>query len=222
MLSVVIPTHNSERQLVPVLSALVQGVTAGILREVVLADDASTDDTAAIADAAGCSFLSSVHDTGIRLRQGAAQTRGRWILFLGPSSLLEEGWTREVASFIDTAERRGMADRAAATFRLAMDGYGFGPRLGEAMAAARLTLLGRPQPGQGLLVSRRFYERLGGHPQGFAAERRLVARIGRRKLHVLRTHVLLPTTQPERADAPDAAVARPVPTEIPLAPDRSS
>lgn len=192
MLSVVIATQNSERQLVPVLSALVPGVTAGLLGDVTLVDGGSTDDTAAIADAAGCVFLHSVHDMGVRLRQGAAQARGRWLLFLSPDSILAEGWVREAANFIETAERRGLSDRSVATFRLAVDGYGLRPRLGEAMAAARLALLGLPSPGQGLLIARKHYERVGGHPSGIKAERRLVARIGRRRIHLLRAHVLLP------------------------------
>ncbi|MEP9355277.1 glycosyltransferase [Xanthobacter sp. KR7-65] len=192
MLSVVIATHNSERQLVPVLSALVQGVTAGVLRDVTLADSGSTDGTATIADAAGCHLLHGVHDLGLRLRQGAAQSRGRWLLFLTPCSILEEGWARDVITFVETVERRGQAERIAGTFRLAVDGYGLRPRLGEAMAVARLALFGLPSPGQGLLVSRKQYERLGGHPPGPKAERRLVARIGRRRIHQLRPHVLLP------------------------------
>lgn len=192
MLSVVIATHNSERQLVPVLSALVQGVTAGVLRDVTLADSGSTDGTATIADAAGCGFLSGVNDLGLRLRQGAAQSRGRWILFLTPCSILEEGWAREVMTFIETAERRGQAERMAGTFRLAVDGYGIRPRLGEAMAVARLAVFGLPAPGQGLLLARRHYDRLGGHPTGPKAQRRLVARIGRRNIHLLRPRVLLP------------------------------
>lgn len=198
MLSVVIATHNSERQLVPVLSALVQGVTAGVLRDVTLVDSGSTDDTAAIADAAGCTLLHSVGDIGVRLRQGVAATRGRWIMFLAHDSLLEEGWAREVAHFVETAERRGQADRIAATFRLSVDGYGLKPRLGEAVNAARLALFGLPTPGQGLIISRKHYEQLGGHPSGVRAERRLVTKIGRRRIHVLRAHVLLP----ERATSP--------------------
>lgn len=194
MLSVVIATHNSEHQLVPVLSALVQGVTAGILRDVTLVDHGSTDGTATIADAAGCIFLQSVSDVGLRLKQGAAQARGSWLLFLSDRSILEEGWAREVAAFTETMERRGQAERMAGTFRLAVDGYGIGPRLGEAMAVARLALFGLPAPGQGLLIARRHYERLGGHSAGARAERRFIARIGRRRIHLLRPHVLLPAT----------------------------
>ncbi|MFG1204116.1 glycosyltransferase [Xanthobacter aminoxidans] len=194
VLSAVIATHNSERRLVPVLSALVQGVTAGVLSDVTLADSGSTDGTATIADAAGCNFFKGAQDIGLRLKHGAAQGRGSWLLFLTDGSMLEEGWPREVLAFIETAQRRGQADRLAATFRLAVDGYGLRPRLGEAMAAARLAVIGLPAPGQGLLISRRYYDRLGGHPQGSKAERRLVARIGRRHIHVLRPRVLLPET----------------------------
>lgn len=204
MISIVIPTQNSERQLVPTLAALVQGVTGGILRDVILADGGSSDDTAAIADAAGCVFLPGINDPGVRLRQGAAQGRGRWLLFLSPASILEEGWAREVSSFLEMVERRGMGDRATATFRLSVDGYGFGPRFGEAMAAARLAVLGRPRPGQGLLISKRHYERIGGHPAGLAAERRLIARIGRRHIHVLRARVLLPVPRSAPADPEQA------------------
>lgn len=191
MLSVVIPTHNSERRLVPVLSALVQGVTGGVLRDVMLVDSGSTDGTSTIADAAGCVFLHSVGDVGVRLRQGAAATRGRWLMFLTDQSFLEEGWAREVGYFIETAERRAQAEKIAATFRLAVDGYGFGPRLGEAMAAARLALLGLPKPEQGLIIARKHYDRLGGHPSGVRAEQRLIARIGRRRIHALRARILL-------------------------------
>lgn len=194
MLSVVIATHNSELQLVPVLSALVQGVTAGILRDVTLVDHGSTDGTATIADAAGCIFLQSVSDVGLRLKQGAAQARGTWLLFLSDRSIIEEGWAREVTAFMETVERRGQADRMAGTFRLAVDGYGIAPRLGEAMALARLALFGLPEPGQGLLIARRHYERLGGHAAGARAERRFIARIGRRHIHLLRPRVLLPAT----------------------------
>lgn len=192
LLSVVIATQNSERQLVPVLSALVPGVTAGLLGDVALVDGGSTDDTSAIADAAGCLYISGSSDTGKRLKQGAAQVRGDWLMFLTPRSLLTEGWVREVGKFIETTERRGQAERMAATFRLAVDGYGFTPRLGEAVAAARLALFGLPRPEQGLIVSRRLYDRLGGHPAGLKAEGRLASRIGRGRIVLLRSQVLLP------------------------------
>ena len=44
MLSVIIATDESERVLVPTLSALVPGATAGIVREVIIADAGSRGD----------------------------------------------------------------------------------------------------------------------------------------------------------------------------------
>ncbi|TCT05693.1 glycosyltransferase [Aquabacter spiritensis] len=197
MISVIIPTLNAERDLVPTLAALVPGVTGGVLRDVILADGGSNDDTAAIADAAGCVLLAGERDVGARLRQGAAQGRGRWLLFLGTGSVLEEGWVREVGTFMEMAERRDLAARAAATFRLSRDGYGVAPRIADAMSALRLAMLGRPHPGQGLLIAKPHYDRLGGHPAGDAAERRFIGRLGR-SIHVLRAQVRMLGT---RSDA---------------------
>src|SRR6201988_4073462 len=57
MLSVVIATHDSERLLVRTLAALVPGATAGLISEVLVADAGSRDDTVAVAEVAGCSFM---------------------------------------------------------------------------------------------------------------------------------------------------------------------
>ena len=59
MFSIIIPTHDSERALVPTLAALVPGATAGIVREVIVADGGSRDETEQVADIAGCRVSSS-------------------------------------------------------------------------------------------------------------------------------------------------------------------
>lgn len=194
MITVIIPTLNSEHALVPTLSALVSGSVAGLVREVIVADGGSNDETEKVADVAGCHFLKGPHDPGARLRAAAHQARGSWLLFLDPAGIVQEGWLREVRAFIETMERSGLAENRAATFRLGYQGFGLTPRLAEAAAAARLVVIGRPRPQQGLLIARRFYDHLGGHGDGKKAEERLFARIGRRKLITLRTRIVLPET----------------------------
>ena len=76
MLSAIIATHESERTLVPTLAALVPGVTAGLLAEVVVADAGSPDATAEVADIAGCRFMTSSEPLGVRLK-AAARRRAR-------------------------------------------------------------------------------------------------------------------------------------------------
>ena len=194
MITVIIPTLNSEHALVPTLSALVSGSVAGLVREVIVADGGSNDETEKVADVAGCHFLKGPHDPGARLRAAAHQARGSWLLFLDPAGVVQEGWMREVRAFVETMERSGLAEKRAATFRLGYQGFGLTPRLAEVAAAARLVVIGRPRPQQGLLIARRFYDHLGGHGDGKKAEERLLARIGRRKLITLRTRIVLPET----------------------------
>lgn len=192
MISVVIPTGETAKLLIPTLAALVPGAAAGIVREVLLVDFTGSPDVAEIADAAGCEYVAGPADPGARLRQGAAAARAGWLMFLEPQGLLQDGWTREVRNFTDQVERIGATDRRAATFRLALDGFGVSPRMKETAAMVRHALIGRPRPEQGLLIHRRFYEALGGHAPGPHATRRLIARIGRARLALLRSQMLLP------------------------------
>jgi glycosyltransferase involved in cell wall biosynthesis len=190
LICVIIPSLNSERVLVQTLTALVVGATDGLVHEVILADGGSRDETEMIADAAGCNFMPGPADPGARLCAAAKAARGTWLMYLDPAAVLEEGWTREVRAFIETAERTGLSERKAAAFRLRVEGFGLQPRLKETAAAMRLSLLGRPRAEQGLLISKRFYEVIGGHAPGAHAHRRLLARIGRRVV-ALRSRIVI-------------------------------
>jgi glycosyltransferase involved in cell wall biosynthesis len=191
MITVVIPTLNSERVLVPVLAALVPGSAAGLVREVILADGGSTDETEKVADVAGCDFRETPHDLGARLRAAAQSARGSWLMFLDPAAVLQEGWMRELRVFMDKAERLGFTEKRAATFKLGFEGFGMKPRLAGAAASARYAVIGRPRTEQGLLLTKRFYQLLGGHRDGQHAQRRLIARIGRRRIVGLRAAVVI-------------------------------
>jgi glycosyltransferase involved in cell wall biosynthesis len=189
MITVVIPTLDSERSLVPTLAALVQGSAEGLVREVLLADAGSRDGTHAIADAAGCEIVPGPSDEGSRLAAAAGAARGDWILFLEPGAVLEEIWTREVGVFI--AGKDSPTNRAA-TFRLAVDAEGPAARIRETLAAIRLALLGRPRPEQGLLIAKNYYRSLGGHTSGDDAGRQLFQRIGGGRFTVMRTRITVP------------------------------
>jgi hypothetical protein len=187
MITVVIPTLDSERLLVPTLAALVQGSAEGLVREVLLADGGSSDGTSAIADAAGCEIVAGPADAGSRLAAAAKAARSDWILFLEPGAVLQEIWTREVGVFV---AGKNASTRRAATFRLALEAEGVLARIRETSAAIRLALLGRPRPEQGLLIAKHFYRTQGGHAPGPDAHGRLLRAIGR--VSVMRTRITLP------------------------------
>src|SRR5580704_664700 len=100
MLSVIIPTRDSEQALVPTLAALVPGATAGLITEVLVADGGSQDETAAVADVAGCNFMAVEGPLGRRLTTVATRARAPWLMFLQPGIVLDAPWTNEVGRFV--------------------------------------------------------------------------------------------------------------------------
>ncbi|RAI38124.1 glycosyltransferase [Rhodoplanes roseus] len=188
MLSVVIPTRDCERALVRTLAVLVGAAVSGTVREVIVADGGSQDDTAKVAEIAGCTVLVSTAPLSVRLREAVAAARASWLLFLRPGAMPDPAWVEEATRFVDDAERRGIVE-AAAVFRAEPLGRAGSTLSGQAMALLREAVRLRPSPDQGLLIGRRFYDSLGGHADGDDPESALLGRIGTRRLVKLRSGV---------------------------------
>ncbi|MGV1013621.1 MAG: glycosyltransferase [Methyloceanibacter sp.] len=186
MISVVIPTLNSERRLAPVLAALVPAVVDGIVQEAILADGGSSDDTRIIADAAGTQLIDAPRGHASQLAAGAAQAKGDWLLFLNADTVLEPGWAEEAQAFIERVES-GRRRQAAAFFRFGLDDDGFMPRLTECLVRLRCLLFALPDGEQGLLISRKFYDRLGGFREGAD----LVQRLKRSEMVMLKSRAAI-------------------------------
>jgi glycosyltransferase involved in cell wall biosynthesis len=162
MLTVVIPTLDSARTLGPCLSSLVPAAVDGLVREVVLADGGSTDDTLAMAEDCGARVVSVRGDLGGQLAAGCVSPRGDWLLVLEPDALLVEGWR-------DAVERQ---------LNAGWDKAGWLPRPGGSWLA-RLIAGRRPL---GLLVSVRHYQASGGFRVGDPGLGRLVQALGAARL----------------------------------------
>jgi glycosyltransferase involved in cell wall biosynthesis len=191
VLSVVIATQDSERPLVTTLAALVPGATAGMVREVIVADGGSRDQTQEVADIAGCRIVVLPQaPTAARLAAAAKLARGPWLMFLRPGVVPDPTWIGEVMGFIEAVQRSGHADSHAATFRLARSADALRPAVAEAFGALRAALRRWPRPEQGLLVSQRGYDALGGHRASAKdPESDLIRRIGRPRVVLLRCGV---------------------------------
>lgn len=189
MISVIVPTKNSETELVHALSSLVTAAAEGVIREVIVVDGGSSDGTERVADAAGCQWVSCKSmSRSERLAYGAGLSRrGDWLLFLRPETLLESGWHHEAQAFIERAGRAPNGSRTAASFRLRYEAFGLSARISESIAALRSQLLGMPYGNQGLLISRQFYQKLGGHrPLPELEDLDIAKRIGRSRIVFLR------------------------------------
>lgn len=178
MFSVVIATHESERPLVPTLAALVAGATAGIVREVIVADGQSRDETQGVADVAGCRILSSSEPVGARLAAAAKVARSPWLMFIEPGVVPEPTWIDETTRFVESTDLLG-SPRAAA----------FATRSGGLGALWRRAV-GYPSARQGLMLPKLLYDEVGGHRTAPDPHADLLRRLGRRRLVTLRTAAL--------------------------------
>jgi glycosyltransferase involved in cell wall biosynthesis len=109
MLSVLIETRNDEEALARTLASLIGGAVEGVVREVIVCDHGSTDQTHSVAEHAGCHFVA---EGGIAA--GIGQAKSEWLLLLEPGARLTDGWTEDV---LRHAARSMMAARFSRSAR---------------------------------------------------------------------------------------------------------
>jgi rSAM/selenodomain-associated transferase 2 len=181
-LSIVIPTRDAAVLLPGCLGALGEARHGGLLREIVIADAGGCAETVEIAHGFGASAFAAQPGRGPQLIAGAARCSGDWLLFLHADTRLENGWSREVADFIAGAE----AAQTAAAFRVRLDDAAPAARRIERLANWRSRSLGLPYGDQGLLISRRLYDSLGGYRAlPLMEDVDIARRLGRRRLVLL-------------------------------------
>lgn len=176
-LSVIIPTLNAAEALPACLRALMEGVEAGLIREVILADGGSEDATHALAEAAGAELVQGAPSRGGQLRRGVAAAQGEWLLVLHADCVLPPGWPGMVQAH--------MLRGGAAYFPLRFDAPGPGAALVARWANLRSALFGLPYGDQGLLISRADHDAVGGYPDIPLMEDVAMARALRGRLSAL-------------------------------------
>lgn len=186
MISVVIPTLNAQAELSRTLGALVPAAIDGLVREVVIVDGGSTDATCRIADEAGARLVESERGRGQQLGEGARAAKGRWLLFLHADTVLQPGWEEEAFRHIQRIETQEQDDKAAA-FRFRLDDDGLLAAYLQWAVGLRCRLFAMPYGDQGLLISRRLYNEVGGFkPISLMEDVDLIRRLGRKRLAFLR------------------------------------
>ncbi len=156
-ISVIIPTLNAREGLASCLGSLGEGLSAGLIREVIVSDGGSADGTCDLVEEAGARLVSGDASRGGQLRRGCDAAQGDWLLIVHADTILTEGWTRQVLRHLT-----GAPD-SAAYFKLAFRANGFAPWLVAGWANRRSKLLGLPYGDQGLLIPRPLYDVVGGY-----------------------------------------------------------
>ncbi|WHZ37664.1 TIGR04283 family arsenosugar biosynthesis glycosyltransferase [Sagittula sp. MA-2] len=155
-ITVLMPTLNAAADMPRALASLGEGLTEGLIRELIVSDGGSTDATLDIADAAGATIVTGPASRGGQLRRGAVRARADWLMVLHADTVLGQGWTRPVAEAI----RHGQAGY----FTLRFDATGLAPRVVAGWANLRARSFGLPYGDQGLLMPKALYDEVGGYP----------------------------------------------------------
>jgi rSAM/selenodomain-associated transferase 2 len=190
MISVIIPTLNPGTGLGPTLGALSEGLMAGAIRELILVDGGSEEPIDVIAEEVGAVLIKTSPGRGRQLAEGCAAAKAPWLLVLHADTVLPAGWTETARRHIETGAQ------TAGVFRLRFDDASLAARLVAGWANLRTRLFGLPYGDQGLLISRRLYEEVGGYRRIPLMEDVALARaLGRRRIQMLDQNV---TTSAER------------------------
>ena len=154
-ISVVIPVLNSESTLAGCVGALMEGLEAGLIRELIVSDGGSSDGTQVLAEEIGAVWVSGRPSRGGQLKRGCALAQGEWLLIVHADTQLSAGWSDVVAPHLKLA--------SAGYFRLRFAAGGVPAKLVAGWANLRSTLFGLPYGDQGLLISRALYDGVGGY-----------------------------------------------------------
>lgn len=176
-ISVIVPTLDAEGALAACFGALMEGLEAGLIRELVVSDGGSSDATGAVAQAWGAEVVHGPASRGGQLKRGVAAAQGEWLLILHADTVLAKGWTTAVSGQLAQKDR-------AAWFPLAFDQRGMAAALVSGWANLR-SRAGLPYGDQGLLIHRKLYDAVGGYPDQPLMEDVAIAKALRGRLTML-------------------------------------
>src|ERR1700749_3245408 len=92
MISVVIATQDDGETLGQTLASLVPAAVDGLVREVILADAGSTDDTLKIAEDAGARVVQAEGAVEARIAAAGKSARADWLLVMEAAIPAPRGW----------------------------------------------------------------------------------------------------------------------------------
>ena len=175
-ISIVIPTLDAAESLPETVAPLIDAVTEGAVRDLVISDGGSEDQTSAIAERLGATIVTGPKGRGGQIARGIEAAGAPWLLILHADTQLSPDWLPAVEAHM--AHHPSMAG----WFRLRFRARGVAPRIVETGANLRARFLGLPYGDQALFVHRDTLTEVGGMPtlplmEDVALARRLKGRL---------------------------------------------
>jgi rSAM/selenodomain-associated transferase 2/rSAM/selenodomain-associated transferase 1 len=154
-ISIIIPALDEADNIVPVLSRLQR--RDGV--EIIVVDGGSSDDTAKLAKSEGATVIPSLPSKARQMNAGAEAAAGNILLFLHADTQLPDNFDMPI---IEALNRSGIA---AGAFQLRIDSDTKGLRFIEWVANRRSRHLQAPYGDQGLFMTKKLFDKIGGYPE---------------------------------------------------------
>lgn len=148
MFSVILPVLYDEPALIDTLSALVEAVADGVLRDAILIGPPS-ESTDRIADAAGALRIEANGTREVMILQAARKAKAEWLLIVTPGLVPTGDWIRSLAEFPKTAQ--GVDDAA---FLALIPKRGWRAALAALYLNQKARMSGKPDPRLASLISK--------------------------------------------------------------------
>lgn len=182
LLSIIIPTLNEESM----LSATLERVHHARSIETIVVDGGSRDKTCAIARQAGARVFRETEGRSAQQNTGAAQAKGKLLLFLHADTMLPNGYDRMIRNALESPKI------VAGAFRFKTDDPGIKLKIVELLTNFRSSCLKLPYGDQALFMEKRVFNEIGGFaPICIMEDFELVRRLRRRGKVVLLNHPVI-------------------------------
>ncbi len=153
--SVIIPTLNEAGS----IAAVIKGVNQEVVREIIVVDGGSVDNTPAVAEQEGALVLHAQPGRAYQLNRGAEKANGDILLFLHGDTFIPAGFDTLITK---TLQQPGVAGGA---FSLAIENGSTALKSVAFLANLRSRIFQLPYGDQALFTTKTTFDMIGGFPQ---------------------------------------------------------
>ena len=180
--TLVIPTYNAEKTINTTLSILKIN-----FKNIIIIDGKSKDQTKEICRKYNIQLFTSKRNRGMQLNLGAEKVVTNWIFFIHADSILENTAIEEINAFISNNNNKFKA----ASFKLKFDQKNIYSTLLSKMVIFRSKYFKLPYGDQGLIISKVFYNKIGGFKAlPIMEDVEIIRNIGFKNIKILNSYIV--------------------------------
>jgi rSAM/selenodomain-associated transferase 2 len=180
--TLVIPTYNAEKTINTTLSILKNKI-----KNIIIIDGKSKDQTREICRKYNTQLFISKRNRGVQLNLGAAKVVTNWIFFLHADSILDNTAIEEIYAFISNDKNK----YKAASFKLKFNQKNIYSSFLSKIVIFRSKYLKLPYGDQGLIISKVFYNKIGGFKAlPIMEDVEIIRNIGFKNIKILNSYII--------------------------------